>query len=66
LIGWPTSLETSVNTSDMLQIVHRGRLGRGLLAQAQGDGFVIVHPSEGFPTEGKGAGVADAIGDLLR
>jgi uncharacterized protein (AIM24 family) len=65
VIGWSTSLETSVNKSEGFKSFIKGGSGEAFQLKLQGEGFVIVQPSEGFPTDGKGAGVADAIGDLL-
>jgi hypothetical protein len=44
----------------------KGGSGEVFQLKLQGEGFVIVQPSEGpATTDGKGGGVADAIGDLL-
>jgi uncharacterized protein (AIM24 family) len=64
-IGWSTQLQASIHKSEGVKSFIKGGSGEAFQLKLQGEGFVIVQPSEGPPTSGKSAGVADAIGDLI-
>jgi len=65
VIGWTSSLQASIHRSEGIKSVIKGGSGEMFQLQLQGEGSVIVQPSEGPLSPAKGKGVADAIGDLL-
>lgn len=65
VIGWTASLQTSIHRSEGIRSFIKGGSGEMFQLQLEGEGSVIVQPSEGPPPLPKGKGVADAIGDLI-
>jgi uncharacterized protein (AIM24 family) len=65
VIGWTASLEASIHRSEGAKSILKGGAGELFQLQLQGEGLVIVQPSEGPLGTGKGKGVADTIGELL-
>jgi uncharacterized protein (AIM24 family) len=65
VIGWTTSLETSIHKSEGLKSLVKGGSGEMFQLQLHGEGSVIVQPSEGPLSNGKKGGVADTIGEFL-
>jgi uncharacterized protein (AIM24 family) len=65
VIGWTASLTASIHRSEGLKSLIKGGAGEMFQLHLQGDGSVIVQPSEGPPPSAKGKGVADAIGGFL-
>jgi len=65
VVGWSTSLATSIQRSESAGSFLKGGSGEMFQLRLEGEGSVIVQPSEGPPApKGKG-GAGDAIGDLL-
>jgi uncharacterized protein (AIM24 family) len=66
IIGWSTTLETSIHRSESAKSFIKGGSGEMFQLKLHGEGSVIVQPSEGPITpDGKGGGLGDAVGDLL-
>ena len=65
VIGWTASLEASINRSEGAKSLLKGGSGEMYQLRLQGEGYVLVQPSEGPVLPAKGKGVADAIGDFL-
>ncbi|HVX47048.1 MAG TPA: AIM24 family protein [Mycobacteriales bacterium] len=65
VIGWTELLETSIHRSQGVKSILKGGSGEMFQLQLQGEGYVIVQPSEGPLDSGKGGGVADTIGEIL-
>jgi uncharacterized protein (AIM24 family) len=65
VIGWTASLQTRIHRSEGFKSFIKGGSGEFFQLQLEGEGSVIVQPSEGPPPLPKGKGVADTIGDLL-
>jgi uncharacterized protein (AIM24 family) len=65
VIGWTASLQTSIHRSEGVKSFIKGGSGEMFQLQLEGEGSVMVQPSEGPPPLPKAKGVADAIGDLL-
>lgn len=66
VIAWSASLQTSVHRSEGLKSFLKGGSGELFQLVLQGQGFVLVQPSEGFPTpssNGKSGG--GGLGDLF-
>ncbi|MDT0308725.1 AIM24 family protein [Streptomyces sp. DSM 44917] len=49
VVGWSSNLHTSINRSQSLKSMLRGGSGEAFQLMLQGDGFVIVQPSEAPP-----------------
>ncbi|WP_049579585.1 AIM24 family protein [Streptomyces sp. SBT349] len=49
VVGWSSHLNTSINRSQSLKSMLRGGSGEAFQLMLQGDGFVIVQPSEAPP-----------------
>lgn len=64
VVGWTADLQTSINRSEGVKSMIKGGSGELFQLRLEGEGSVIVQPSEGLP-EVKGKGVADKIGELL-
>lgn len=64
VVGWTASLQTSINRSEGVKSLLKGGSGELFQLRLEGEGSVIVQPSEG-PPQVKGKGVADTIGELL-
>lgn len=66
VIGWTASLDTSINRSQGMKSILKGGSGEMFQLRLQGEGSVIVQPSEGPLNSGKGkGGVTDTIGEIL-
>jgi uncharacterized protein (AIM24 family) len=65
VIGWTASLEASIHRSEGVKSFVKGGSGEMFQLQLQGEGAVIVQPSEGPLPAAKGKGVADTIGEFL-
>jgi uncharacterized protein (AIM24 family) len=65
VIGWSTSVETSIHKSESAKSLLKGGSGEMFQLKLQGEGSVIVQPSEGPLTPDGNGGVADTIGDFL-
>jgi len=65
VIGWTASLEASIHRSEGVKSFVKGGSGEMFQLQLQGEGSVIVQPSEGPLPAAKGKGVADTIGEFL-
>jgi uncharacterized protein (AIM24 family) len=66
VVGWSAKLETAIHRSEGFKSLVKGGSGEAFQLRLEGDGFVIVQPSEGpiDPKAGKG-GVADTVGEML-
>lgn len=64
VVGWTASLKSSINRSEGVKSMLKGGSGELFQLRLEGEGSVIVQPSEG-PVQVKGKGVADTIGELL-
>ncbi|QEV58277.1 AIM24 family protein [Streptomyces spectabilis] len=51
VVGWTASLETSLHRSQSIGSMLRGGSGESVQLMLQGDGFVIVRPSEATPAK---------------
>jgi uncharacterized protein (AIM24 family) len=51
VVGWSANLETSVHRSQSFGSMLRGGSGEAVQLMLQGDGFVIVRPSEAKPVQ---------------
>jgi uncharacterized protein (AIM24 family) len=67
VIGWSGSLEAGIHRSESVRSILKGGSGEAFQLTLQGEGSVIVQPSEGpLPPPAKGSsGIADAVGDFL-
>jgi uncharacterized protein (AIM24 family) len=65
VIGWTGPLEESIHRSEGLTSIVKGGSGELFQLRLQGEGSVIVQPSEGPLPPAKGKGVVDTIGELL-
>jgi uncharacterized protein (AIM24 family) len=66
VIGWSGSLEAGIRRSESLRSLLKGGSGEAFQLTLQGEGSVIVQPSEGLQPAAKGSsGVADAVGEFL-
>jgi uncharacterized protein (AIM24 family) len=65
VIGWTASLGASIHRSEGVKSFVKGGSGEMFQLQLQGEGSVIVQPSEGPLPAAKGKGVADTIGEFL-
>lgn len=65
VIGWTTSLQTSIHRSEGMKSFAKGGSGELFQLQLEGEGSVIVQPSEGPLPSAKGKGIADTIGEFL-
>ena len=65
VIGWSDSLEASIHRSEGVKSFIKGGSGEMFQLSLQGEGLVLVQPSEGPLPDAKGHGVADALGGLL-
>jgi uncharacterized protein (AIM24 family) len=65
VIGWSNALQTSIHRSEGIKSFVKGGSGEIFQLRLQGEGLVLVQPSEGPPADPKGHGVVDAIGGLL-
>lgn len=65
VIGWTASLEPSIHRSEGIKSFFKGGSGEMFQLRLQGEGSVIVQPSEGPLPATKGKGVADTIGEFL-
>jgi uncharacterized protein (AIM24 family) len=52
VVGWSSHLQTSIHRSQSLKSMLRGGSGEVFQLMLQGDGFVIVQPSEARPVPG--------------
>lgn len=64
VIGWSTALSTSVRRSEGAKSLLKGGSGELFQLRLEGEGYVIVQPSEG-PIVPKKNGGGDLVGDLL-
>ena len=66
VIGWSGSLQAGIHRSESVMSVLKGGSGEAFQLTLQGEGSVIVQPSEGpRPPAAKGSGLADAVGEFL-
>jgi uncharacterized protein (AIM24 family) len=65
VIGWTASLEADIHRSEGMKSFLKGGSGELFQLRLQGEGSVIVQPSEGPLATAKGKGVADTIGEFL-
>jgi uncharacterized protein (AIM24 family) len=65
VIGWSASLTTSIHRSEGMKSIVKGGAGELYQLHLDGEGFVIVQPSEGPFGPAKGKGAVDTIGELL-
>lgn len=64
VIGWTASLSTSVHRSESAKSFLKGGSGETYQLRLDGEGTVLVQPSEG-PILPKKDGIGDAVGELL-
>lgn len=64
VVGWSSSLQTSIQKNQSLKSILKGGSGELFQLVLQGQGFVIVQPSEGKPAaaQQKPAGLLGGIG----
>lgn len=65
VIGWTAKLATSIHRSEGMKSFLKGGSGELFQLQLDGEGFVIVQPSEGPHPPPKGKGAVDTLGELL-
>jgi len=65
IIGWSAALETSIRKSESAKSLLKGGSGELFQLKLEGEGSVIVQPSEGPVTPDGNGGLGDAIGDFL-
>ena len=65
VIGWSDSLEASIHRSEGVKSFIKGGSGEMFQLSLQGEGLVLVQPSEGPLPDAKGHGVTEALGGLL-
>jgi uncharacterized protein (AIM24 family) len=66
VIGWSGSLQAGIHRSESVRSLLKGGSGEAFQLTLQGEGSVIVQPSEGPLLAAKGSGgVADAVGEFL-
>lgn len=66
VIGWSGQLQAGIHRSESLKSVLRGGSGEAFQLTLEGEGSVIVQPSEGpLPAAKGGGGIADAVGEFL-
>lgn len=66
VIGWSGSLQAGIHRSESLKSVLKGGSGEAFQLTLDGEGSVIVQPSEGPLPAAKGnGGIADAVGEFL-
>lgn len=64
VIGWTASLTTTVHRSESAKSFLKGGSGEAFQLKLEGEGTVLVQPSEG-PILPKKDGIGDAVGELL-
>lgn len=64
IIGWTAQLQTQIHRSQGLKSVLKGGSGEMFQVVFQGQGFVLVQPSEGLPTTANNQG-GGGLGGLL-
>jgi uncharacterized protein (AIM24 family) len=66
VIGWSGSLQAGIHRSESFKSVLKGGSGEAFQLTLDGEGSVIVQPSEGPLPAAKGnGGIADAVGEFL-
>jgi uncharacterized protein (AIM24 family) len=65
VIGWSAALETSIHKSESAKSLLKGGSGEMFQLRLEGEGSVLVQPSEGPIAPDGNGGVVDAIGGLL-
>jgi uncharacterized protein (AIM24 family) len=55
VVGWSVSLQTSLHRSQSVGSMIRGGSGEAMQLRLDGDGFVIVRPSEAKPVQPSGS-----------
>jgi uncharacterized protein (AIM24 family) len=65
VVGWSANLATSIRKSEGVKSIAKGGSGELYQLALDGEGFVIVQPSEGPLKPPGGGGTADFVGDLL-
>jgi uncharacterized protein (AIM24 family) len=66
VIGWTASLQADIHRSEGIKSLVKGGAGEMFQLRLQGEGSVIVQPSEGPLPSAKGkGGVVDTIGEFL-
>jgi uncharacterized protein (AIM24 family) len=65
VIGWTASLQADIHRSEGIKSLVKGGAGEMFQLRLQGEGSVIVQPSEGPLPSAKGKGVVDTIGEFL-
>jgi uncharacterized protein (AIM24 family) len=65
VVGWSSNLQTGIHKSQSLGSLLRGGSGELFQLQLQGQGFVVVQPSEGQPApaqQSRGGGILGGLG----
>lgn len=65
VIGWTASLQADFHRSEGIKSFVKGGSGELFQLRLQGEGSVIVQPSEGPPPLPKGKGVVNTIGEFI-
>ena len=70
LVGWSAQLQTSIQRAEGLKSILKGGTGEMFQVMFQGQGFVIIQPSEGISlpasnSGGSGGGGGGLLGNLM-